>query len=230
MHELSKKIADCLKSKIESVGIDNISPTDLEEVKGWACVIKDLTEFDKNCRVIKAMDEEEEGEGYYGYRGRADNGRFVHRTGPGRNAGYSRPYLYMEEDEWVDRSLNDPNFERNLYGYRDDERMMGGRNGNMNRTGNERMGYHSADGIPENYGKDRALISDKGVVYDRFDQYLRHYTQTHDPESKKQMEEALKAYFDEFIGNAKSMWGQAEATTRKELKDNMIKMVQQLPA
>ena len=98
MHEYSKRIGEHIKSCYSD--FNKMTREELDELKDWACVMKDLTEYDINKRGIEAMDEAEQEEKMYGrmgYRGRAANGRFVHRTGRGRSAGYT-PYLHMMEE------------------------------------------------------------------------------------------------------------------------------------
>ena len=64
MHNLAKKIADCLKIKVEAMGIENIEGQDLVELGMWVDIIKDIACYDKDMRIIKAMDEAEEDEEY----------------------------------------------------------------------------------------------------------------------------------------------------------------------
>src|SRR5699024_700374 len=93
MHEYSKRIGEHIKSCYSD--FNNMNREELDELKAWACVMKDLTEYDINKRGIEAMDEAEQEEKFYGrmgYRGRdSRTGRFVHRSGRGRSAGYT-PY------------------------------------------------------------------------------------------------------------------------------------------
>lgn len=60
MHKLAEKIADCLKAKVEGKGIDNIEGQDLVEFELWSKVIKNLVCYDKDKKIIEAMDEAEE--------------------------------------------------------------------------------------------------------------------------------------------------------------------------
>lgn len=62
MHKLAEKMADCLKAKVEGMGIDNIEGAALEELGKWVDIIKDIACYDKDMRIIKAMDEAEENE------------------------------------------------------------------------------------------------------------------------------------------------------------------------
>ena len=62
MHKLAEKIADCLKAKVEAKGIDNIEGQDLVELGMWTDIIKDLVCYDKDKKIIEAMDEAKETE------------------------------------------------------------------------------------------------------------------------------------------------------------------------
>mgnify|MGYP007023326625 CR=1 FL=1 len=110
MHRFAEKIAECVKAKVEAVGIDNVSLADLNEIGQWIDIAKDLTEYDKNMRVIEAMDEEQEDSyGRMGYdRYRYADGRFAPK-GRGHRMGY-RPYLYMGEDDWLNEYTHNPDF------------------------------------------------------------------------------------------------------------------------
>lgn len=97
MHKLAEKIADCLKAKVEGKGIDNIEGQDLVEFELWSKVIKNLVCYDKDKKIIEAMDEAEDAqeamkyiemyENYpeerKGYRGQPRNskGQFMSRRG-----------------------------------------------------------------------------------------------------------------------------------------------------
>lgn len=122
MHKFAKQIADCLKAKVEGMGIDNINGADLEELKAWSEIIKNIVCYDKDYKIIEEMDkakeEDEKDEKHflkmlkeeYGmeeedarrfYRGQPrsrTSGRFMSR-GDGRRRGYEEPpYLHMPYD------------------------------------------------------------------------------------------------------------------------------------
>lgn len=96
MHKLAEKIADCMKAKVEAKGIDNIEGQDLVELGMWTDIIKDLVCYDKDKKIIEAMDEAEDSEeamkyiemyedyperkGYRGQR-RDSRGRYMSRRG-----------------------------------------------------------------------------------------------------------------------------------------------------
>lgn len=106
MHRFAKQIAECVKREIESKGLDHISPAELMVFGQWIDIAKDLAQYDKDMRIIDAMDEENSDDfmermGYDRYR--YDNGRFAPK-GRGHRMGY-RPYLYKQDDEWMDDYL-----------------------------------------------------------------------------------------------------------------------------
>lgn len=121
MHKLAEKMADCLKAKVEGMGIDNIEGAALEELGKWVDIIKDIACYDKDMRIIKAMDEAEENEEKMkyieeyedypememrrGYRGqpRDSMGRYTSRRRGGRRMGYEEPpYWHMTPDMYHD--------------------------------------------------------------------------------------------------------------------------------
>ena len=227
MHEYSKRIGEHIKSCYSD--FNKMNREELDELKAWACVMKDLTEYDINKRGIEAMDEAEQEEkfmGRMGYRGRARNGRFVHRSGRGRSAGYT-PYLHMMEDGMDEYDMYD-DIPYPMTGYR-----MGYTDGN--RGGN--MGNSSSSGsYSGNYGGGNSRSGYEGMrqpsrygeSYDRYSDRRRHYHETKDAESKKQMDESMKEYMADVMENMRDMWKDADPTLRQTMKADLTKMVQQL--
>ena len=227
MHEYSKRIGEHIKSCYSD--FNKMNREELDELKAWACVMKDLTEYDINKRGIEAMDEAEQEEKMYGrmgYRGRAANGRFVHRSGRGRSAGYT-PYLHMMEDDMDEYGMYDE-MPYPMTGYRMGY-TDGNRGGNMGNSsssgsysgnyggGNSRSGYESVR-QPSRYGES----------YDRYSDRRRHYHETKDAESKKQMDDSMKEYMSDISENLREMWKDADPTLRQTMKADLTKMVQQL--
>ena len=227
MHEYSKRIGEHIKSCYSD--FNKMNREELDELKAWACVMKDLTEYDINKRGIEAMDEAEQEEkfmGRMGYRGRAANGRFVHRPGRGRSAGYT-PYLHMMDDGMDDYDMYD-DMPYPMTGYR-----MGYTDGN--RSGN--MGNSSSSGsYSGNYGGGNSRSGYEGMrqpsrygeSYDRYSDRRRHYHETKDAESKKQMDDSMKEYMSDISENLRDMWKDADPTLRQTMKADLTKMVQQL--
>ena len=214
MHEYSKRIGEHIKSCYSD--FNKMPREELDELKDWACVMKDLTEYDINKRGIEAMDEAEQEEKIYGrmgYRGRAANGRFVHRTGRGRSAGYT-PYLHMmeEPDEYDGMYGEMPMMTGYRMGYTDGRNMTGGRSMNdMDRSGYTKQGHGR-------YGK----------AYDDFDYYRKHYTESKSPEDKRMMKESMNEIFDGMESVIEDVMRYADTADKPALKQKMVQMAQKV--
>ena len=227
MHEYSKIIGEHIKSCYSD--FNKMTREELDELKDWACVMKDLTEYDINKRGIEAMDEAEQEEKFYGrmgYRGRAANGRFVHRSGRGRSAWYT-PYLHMMDDGMDEYDMyDDIPYPMNGYrmGYTD-----GNRGGNMGNSsspgsysgnyggGNSRSGYEGMR-KPSRYGES----------YDRYKDSRRHYTENPTPEYQQKMKENADDVFDDIEELAKKMYSEADANDKAKFKQKMTQLVQNM--
>lgn len=186
MHKLAEKIADCMKAKVEAKGIDNIEGQDLVELGMWTDIIKDLVCYDKDKKIIEAMDEAEESEEAMkyiemyedyperkGYRGqpRDSKGRYMSRRGyESRMMPEMDDYSEMEHMRDMDRiNYNRMGYSEN--GSRDVSKsggnMTSGSNqgnymgGNMSRSENARRGYEEAKSMNDNSaeGKKKAMES-----------------------------------------------------------------------
>ena len=227
MHEYSKRIGEHIKSCYSD--FNKMNREELDELKAWACVMKDLTEYDINKRGIEAMDEAEQEEKFYGrmgYRGRAANGRFVHRSGRGRSAGYT-PYLHMMEDGMDDYDMYDEMpylMSGYRMGYTDGNR--GGNMGNSSSSGsysgnygggNNRSGYEGMR-KPSRYGES----------YDRYKDSRRHYTENPTPEYQQKMKENADDVFDDIEELAKKMYSEADTNDKAKFKQKMTQLVQNM--
>ena len=227
MHEYSKRIGEHIKSCYSD--FNKMNREELDELKAWACVMKDLTEYDINKRGIEAMDEAEQEEKMYGrmgYRGRARNGRFVHRSGRGRSAGYT-PYFHMMEDGMDEYDMYDEMpYPMTGYrmGYTDGNR--GGNVGNSSSSGsysgnygggNSRSGYEGMR-HPSRYGES----------YDRYKDSRRHYTENPTPEYQQKMKENADDVFDDIEELAKKMYSEADANDKAKFKQKMTQLVQNM--
>ena len=229
MHEYSKRIGEHIKSCYSD--FNKMNREELDELKAWACVMKDLTEYDINKRGIEAMDEAEQEEKFYGrmgYRGRAANGRFVHRSGRGRSAGYTPyPYLHMMEDGMDDYDMYD-DIPYPMTGYRMGY-TDGNRGGNMGNSsssgsysgnyggGNSRSGYESVR-QPSRYGES----------YDRYSDRRRHYHESGDADSKKKMEDSIGEVFDDMENVVQDVWKEMSPEQKQKYKARMTQMVQKM--
>ena len=227
MHEYSKRIGEHIKSCYSD--FNKMNREELDELKAWACVMKDLTEYDINKRGIEAMDEAEQEEKFYGrmgYRGRARNGRFVHRPGRGRSAGYT-PYLHMMEDGMDDYDMYDEmSYPMTGYrmGYTDGNR--GGNMGNSSSSGSYSGNY--GDGNSRSGYEGMRKPSRYGESYDRYKDSRRHYTENPTPEYQQKMKENADDVFDDIEELAKKMYSEADANDKAKFKQKMTQLVQNM--
>lgn len=115
MHEFAKKIMECVKTNVEAIGIDNFSGQNLDDLKDWTEIAKNIVCYDKDYKIVEAMkkseDEEEimrKIERYEDYPERRfydhyrySDGRFAPK-GHGTYRGYSEPYYHMTPEMYRD--------------------------------------------------------------------------------------------------------------------------------
>ena len=230
MHKFAEKIMECVKSKVEARGIDNVSYEEAKELGEWVDIAKDIVCYDKDMRLIEVMDEEEKyGDMDYrmGYRGRDSRGRFVHRTGRGRSAGYT-PYVHMM-----------PPFMDGMYDEYDgmmpeDYRMgysdgRGGRSGNSGNSGN----YGNSGGQESNsgrygYSEGNRGGSRYGESYDDYRKARRHYTETKSPEHQKEMREMIGEVFDDMESITIDMVKDMTPEDKQKYQLKLQKMMQKI--
>ena len=158
MHKLAEKIADCMKVKVEAKGIDNIEGQDLVELGMWTDIIKDLVCYDKDKKIIEAMDEAEDSEEAMkyiemyedyprkGYRGqpRDSKGRYMSRRGYESRMMPEMDYEEMERMRDLDRETKnkmyytDSSSRNNTGGMNNSSSQSNGMEG---RSGMARRGY-----------------------------------------------------------------------------------------
>ena len=243
MHKLAEKMADCLKAKVEGMGIDNIEGAALEELGKWVDIIKDIACYDKDMRIIKAMDEAEENEEKMkyieeyeeypememrrGYRGhpRDSMGRYTSRRRGGRRMGYEEPpYYHMTPDmyhDWDDMT--------------DAERMR-----DMDRTSMNRM-YYSGNGSSGQStgssgmsgGNMGGSDGNRGGGNSRYENARRGYeetkmTQDNSPEGKKKQMESLEKYLKELGEDMTELVGKMDASEKSMLKSKLQVLAQKV--
>ena len=216
MHKFAEKIMECVKSKVETRGIDNVSYDEVKEIGEWVDIAKDIVCYDKDMRIIEAMDEEEKyGDMDYrmGYRGRDSKGRFVHRSGIGRSAGYT-PYVHMI-----------PPFMDGMYdeydGMMPEDYRMGYSDGRGGRSGNYGGSEHS-----ENAGNRGG--SRYGESYDDYRKARRHYTETHSAEHQKEMRDKISEVFDDMETITVDMVKDMSPEDKQRYKVKLQQMMQKI--
>ena len=217
MHKLAEKIADCMKAKVEAKGIDNIEGQDLVELGMWTDIIKDLVCYDKDKKIIEAMDEAEESEeamkyiemyedypSRKGYRGqpRDSRGRYMSRR------GYES--RMMPEMDWDDMEY-----------HRD-----------IDRNSHNRMYY--TDGSMSGSSSGMSNGSGRGYSESRYDRARRGYEETkathkdNSPESKQQKMKSLEEYMRELSDDVTSMLTDMSQEEKTMLKNKMNVLMQKI--
>ena len=226
MHKVAMEMGKWAMEQAKAHGFDNLSSQDWDDLKDCMEIVKSAICADKDYREVEAMDDFEKEYGRMGYRGRAANGRFVHRSGRGRSAGYT-PYLHMMDDGMDEYDMYD-DIPYPMTGYR-----MGYTDGN--RGGN--MGNSSSPGsYSGNYGGGNSRSGYEGMrkpsrygeSYDRYKDSRRHYTENPTPEYQQKMKENADDVFDDIEELAKKMYSEADANDKAKFKQKMTQLVQNM--
>ena len=229
MHKIAMEMGKWAMEQAKAHGFDNITSQEWDDLKDCMEIVKCAVCADKDYRIVEAMDEAEEEEkfmGRMGYRGRARNGRFVHRSGRGRSAGYT-PYLHMMDDGMDEYDMYDE-MPYPMTGYR-----MGYTDGN--RGGN--MGNSSSSGsYSGNYGGGNSRSGYEGMrqpsrygeSYDRYSDRRRHYHESGDADSKKKMEDSIGEVFDDMENVVQDVWKEMTPEQKQKYKTRMTQMVQKM--
>ena len=133
MHKFAKQIMECVKTKVEAMGIDNIEGQHLEELEKWTEIAKNIVCYDKDYKIVESMEEAENEDNmraiemyedyperrYYDNYRYKTSGRFASK-GKGSymsRRGYEEPpYYHMNPDMYREHT---PEY------YRDMDRMDG---------------------------------------------------------------------------------------------------------
>ena len=226
MHKIAMEMGKWAMEQAKAHGFDNLTSQQWDDLKDCMEIVKSAICADKDYREVEAMDDFEKEYGRMGYRGRAANGRFVHRPGRGRSAGYT-PYLHIMEDGMDDYDMYDE-MPYPMTGYR-----MGYTDGN--RGGN--MGNSSSSGsYSGNYGGGNSRSGYEGMrqpsrygeSYDRYKDSRRHYTENPTPEYQQKMKENADDVFDDIEELAKKMYSEADTNDKAKFKQKMTQLVQNM--
>ena len=148
MHKWAKQIMECVKAKVDGIGIDNFEGQNLDDLKDFTEIAKNIACFDKDYRIVEVMEKSEDNddimrmlEQYEDYPDRRyydayryANGRFAPK-GRGTRRGYEEPpyyHMYPEREHMRDMDRDD----RGKMYYSEPSSNMGG-NDNMSRNYSE---------------------------------------------------------------------------------------------
>ena len=225
MHKIAMEIGKKVMEEAKAKGLENFTPDDWEKLKYTMEIVKDAICADKDYRTVEVMDKAEQEEELMermGYRGRDPRtGRFVHRSGRERSAGY-RPYAYMmdEMEDYEDMYDYLPSMSGYRMGY------TGDRGGNMGNSSSSSYGGGSSDG---RYGYEGMRQPSRyGESYDRYKDNRRHYTENPTSEHQKMMKESADDVFDDIEEIAKKIYGEADTSDKAKIKQKMTQLVQKM--
>ena len=217
MHKVAMEMGKWAMEQAKAHGFDNLSSQDWDDLKDCMEIVKSAICADKDYREVEAMDDFEKEYGRMGYRGRAANGRFVHRPGRGRSAGYI-PYLHMMDDGMDEYDMYD-DMPYPMTGYRMGYTDSIGRNmPEMGKTSDYRDVKHDHIRQPSRYGES----------YDRYSDRRRHYHESGDADSKKRMEDSIGEVFDDMENVIQDVWKEMTPEQKQKYKAKMTQMVQKM--
>ena len=225
MHKFAKQIMECVKTKVEAMGIDNIEGQHLEELEKWTEIAKNIVCYDKDYNIVEAMKEAENEDNmraiemyedyperrYYDNYRYKTSGRFAPK-GKGSympRRGYDEPpYYHMNPDMYREHT---PEY------YRDMDRMDGKmyytETGNMNNTSNQNM---------RDYREGRSGMSRRGYMESK----EQHKSNSQEDKQKKMLE--LEKYVDDLSNDVKEMIMDSTPEEKSMLKQKLMGMANNL--
>ena len=210
MHKFAKQIMECVKTKVEAMGIDNIEGQHLEELEKWTEIAKNIVCYDKDYNIVEAMKEAESEDNmraiemyedyperrYYDHY-RYANGRFAPKGKGTYRRGYEEPpYYHMTPEMYRD---NTPEY------YRDMDRENG-----------------------------RLYYTEPITTESRYDKAKRGYEEskmTHKentPESKQAKMKDLEMYLKELSEDVTQLLADATPEERSMVKNKMQVLTQKI--
>ena len=216
MHKWAKHIMECVKAKVDGIGIDNFEGQNLDDLKDFTEIAKNIACFDKDYRIVEAMEKSEDNEDimrmleqyedypdrrYYDHY-RYANGRFAPKGKGTYRRGYEEPPYYH-----MPMNYNDPEYMRDM------DKGMG------------RMYYTEP------------VVSDNGsshTIESGYDRAKRNYTETKEmhknntPEDKEHKMKALDGYIKELGGDITQLIGDMTAEERNLMRTKLSTLVSKL--
>lgn len=124
MHKWAKQIMECVKTKVEAIGLDSFEGQNLDDLKDFTEIAKNIACFDKDYRIVEAMEKSEDNEDimrmleqYEDYPDRRyydayryANGRFAPKGKGTYRRGYEEPpyyHMYPERERMRDMDRDD---------------------------------------------------------------------------------------------------------------------------
>ena len=213
MHKFAKQIMECVKTKVEAMGIDNIEGQHLEELEKWTEIAKNIVCYDKDYNIVEAMKEAENDDNlraiemyedyperrYYDNYRYKTSGRFAPK-GKGSympRRGYEEPpYYHMNPDMYREHT---PEY------YRDMDRKDG------------KMYYTEPITMESRYDKAKRGYEESKMTH-----------KDNTPESKQAKMKDLEMYLKELSEDVTQLLADATPEERSMVKNKMQVLTQKL--
>ena len=212
MHKFAKQIMECVKTKVEAMGIDNIEGQHLEELEKWTEIAKNIVCYDKDYGIVEAMKEAENDDNmraiemYEDYPERRYYDDYRYKSGrfapKGRGSympqrGYEEPpYYHMNQDMYREHT---PEY------YRDMDRMDG------------KMYYTEPITMESRYDKAKRGYEESKMAH-----------KENTPESKQAKMKDLEMYLKELSEDVTQLLADATPEERSMVKNKMQVLTQKL--
>lgn len=182
MHKWAKHIMECVKAKVEAIGLDNFEGQNLDDLKDFTEIAKNIACFDKDYRIVEAMEKSEDNEDiirmveqYEDYPDRRfydnyryANGRFAPK-GKGTRRGYIEPPYYhqMPDDYriWEDKPMQER--------MRDLDRMSGRMHYTEPTTATRDSREGKSGMMRRSYIEAKEMHKDKDTTMQELEKYLK---------------------------------------------------------
>lgn len=182
MHKWAKQIMECVKAKVEAIGLDNFEGQNLDDLKDFTEIVKNIACFDKDYRIVEAMEKSEDNEDimrmveqYEDYPDRRfydnyryANGRFAPK-GRGTRRGYIEPPYYhqMPDDyrTWEDKPMQER--------MRDLDRMSGRMHYTEPTTATRDSREGKSGMMRRSYIEAKEMHKDKDTTMQELEKYLK---------------------------------------------------------
>lgn len=182
MHKWAKQIMECVKAKVEAIGLDNFEGQNLDDLKDFTEIAKNIACFDKDYRIVEAMGKSEDNEDimrmveqYEDYPDRRfydnyryANGRFAPK-GRGTRRGYIEPPYYhqMPDDyrTWEDKPVQER--------MRDLDRMSGRMHYTEPTTATRDSREGKSGMMRRSYIEAKEMHKDKDTTMQELEKYLK---------------------------------------------------------
>ena len=182
MHKWAKQIMECVKAKVEAIGLDNFEGQNLDDLKDFTEIANNIACFDKDYRIVEAMEKSEDNddimrmvEQYEDYPDRRfydnyryANGRFAPK-GRGTRRGYIEPPYYhqMPDDyrTWEDKPMQER--------MRDLDRMSGRMHYTEPTTATRDSREGKSGMMRRSYIEAKEMHKDKDTTMQELEKYLK---------------------------------------------------------